>query len=325
MEAAGGVRVSRFWLFYYTHRAPCRAVGLLLAALAAALLLADFAHADIFSDAVNLAVVNPLTDTVLAAASDNLASISVASVTNSFDDLFVGTGAYQIVTDVQQSLVTSLAYSVLAIVVLVQMVRIANRLDGAAAVPGVKEVIFLLIFFVIMKFVIDHSVDFCAGFYNGVTDFIKGNEALQYSTTVGVERSMTCDSLGISGFGGLVSAILFILPISIVSVVVGYFVVIARNVQLYIYAVFACVPLALLGCEETKQYGMGFIKNFVALCLTGIIIVLILILYPMLLQSVGNENGATGAGIWAPTLAVSALFIFAMTKSGSWARDILGG
>ena len=318
----GGIKVSRFWFIYYSHKNLCRVAGMALAALAASLLLVDLALANPITDFFFGDPIKDLTNSILSAASDNFNAISILSITNSFDELFEGTNAYKTMMDVQASLVKSLAYAILTIVILVQLVRIANRLDGAAAVPGVKEVIFLLIFFVVIKFVIDHSVEFCAAFYDGTVSFIKNMPSFDASPDAGWE--MTADKLGLTGAGGCFLALLVILPVSAIALVVGYFVVIARNLQIYIYAVFACIPLALLGAEETKQYGMGFIKNYVALCLTGIIIVLILIMYPLLTQSVVNANEA-GIGVAAQQIAVSALFIFAMMKSGGWAREILGG
>lgn len=45
---------------------------------------------------------------------------------------------------------------------------------------------------------------------------------------------------------------------------VSMVVALGRSVQLYVYAAFSPIPISLLGFDETKQIGIGYLKNFAA-------------------------------------------------------------
>ena len=74
-------------------------------------------------------------------------------------------------------------------------------------------------------------------------------------------------------------------------------------------------------------------KNFAAVCLAGVIILVLLVSFPIVL---GGLDAAT-AGVPAVDsvvgglsyaleyLAMCVLLILGLVKSGSWARDIMGG
>ncbi len=92
--------------------------------------------------------------------------------------------------------------------------------------------------------------------------------------------------------------------------------------------------LALMGTEDTRQIGIGYIKNFVAVCLAGIIILVLLISFPIILGGLNAANPGTGTPIDGIAngltyalqyLAMCILLILSLVKSGTWARDIVGG
>ena len=84
---------------------------------------------------------------------------------------------------------------------------------------------------------------------------------------------------------------------------------------------------------KRAQMGVGYLKNFVAVCLAGVIILVLLVSFPIVL---GGLNAA-GAGVPVVDsivgglsyalqyLAMCVLLILSLVKSGSWARDIMGG
>ena len=98
-------------------------------------------------------------------------------------------------------------------------------------------------------------------------------------------------------------------------------------------AAFAPIPLSLMALDETRPMGVNYIKNFVSVCLAGIIILVLLVSFPIVL---GGLNAASvgvpvidsvigGLSYALQYLAMCILLILALVKSGSWARDIMGG
>ena len=267
-----------------------------------------------------------------------LDSISMGQLTASFDQLFANSGAYQLVTSIHSTVINGIAYSVLAIVFLVQTVRIANKIDGNQAVPGVKEMIFLLIFFVIGKYIIDNSLLFCQAIYDVTTTLISSVDPEATYTHINMHSDLNdkvftwTDDYGneqsgklwgaFNGVSGVIVGLVFILS-SMVAAVVAYVVVFARAIQIYLYTILAPIPLSMLLCDETRQQAMGFIKNFLAICFAGFVIFLICKLYPMLMQSgIQSDNAFV---FIVQSLAVSIVFIIGLVKSGGWARDVFGG
>ena len=108
----------------------------------------------------------------------------------------------------------------------------------------------------------------------------------------------------------------------------------ARALQLYIMAAFAPIPLAFLGMDATRQIGLGYLKSFGAVCIAGVIILVLLISFPLVLGGLTGANPGTGTPADAVAngltyalqyLAMCVLLILALVKSGSWARDIVSG
>ena len=84
--------------------------------------------------------------------------------------------------------------------------------------------------------------------------------------------------------------------------------------------------------------GIGYLKNFAAVCLAGTILVFLLIAFPLIFKTILLAGATTGSGavpiitdaaldvvIFVKMIGVLILMALAIIKSGSWARDILGG
>ena len=89
-----------------------------------------------------------------------------------------------------------------------------------------------------------------------------------------------------------------------------------------------------MALDETRQVGVGYIKNFVAVCLAGLIILVLLVAFPIVLGSLNAITPGTGTPIDSVVggltyalqyLAMCILLILSLVKSGSWARDVVGG
>lgn len=336
---------GRFWLAWYGHT---KAMTFMIAmALTACLILAipTEAHADPFgiTDSIGNAIANTPVGQLFTAINEapknlledsggHLQNIKLGQLTNSFSNLISGSTdsqgrtALDIAKAVNDTMVTTAAYAVLVIVYLVQLVRLANKFESNGVMPQVKEVIFLLLGFVIMKYIIDNSFDFATDIYDwsaALVEKLPGIDSNPYQNVVstdGVDMSQWTlqgnQQEWISHL--LVAGIVWLSTLG--AEAVAYVVLYARSMQLYIYSMVAPIPLCFLGVEETRQWGMGFLKSFLALCIAGLIIGLVLILWPYF-QASATMSDDYGLNL----LASSLLLIYALFKSGSWARDVLGG
>lgn len=269
-----------------------------------------------------------------------LKSIGYNGVLAAGFDSMLGTAGettmYSLVRGVWEVAILPIGCGVLSFVFTIKLIQISQRMDGNASLPGVKEVVFLLVFFAVFLFLIQNSFDLMASVYSvtklaieRVIDMFGTGGAMDLSTVSIVTTDDDVAALVAMLIVALISW-LVVLVAYIVALVVSW----ARAIQLYLMAAFSPIPLALMGTEDTRQIGIGYIKNFVAVCLAGIIILVLLIAFPIVLGGLNAANTGTGTPIDSIAgglsyalqyLAMCILLILALVKSGSWARDIVGG
>lgn len=243
---------------------------------------------------------------------------------------------YDIARGVWDAAVLPIGCGVLGLVFTVKLIQISQRMDGNASFPGVKEVVFLLVFFAVFLFLIQNSFDLMASVYEVCGLAIDRVEAL-----FGAGGALDLPEVSVVTTDDDIPSLIAMLVVSLISWVVvlaAYVVALvvcwARALQLYIMAAFAPIPLAFLGMDATRQIGLGYLKSFGAVCIAGVIILVLLISFPLVLGGLTGANPGTGTPADAVAngltyalqyLAMCVLLILALVKSGSWARDIVSG
>jgi hypothetical protein len=302
----------------------------------------DFAFASIADD-INKWLCGVLRDCcnwIFSSQVDMLKSIGYDGVLSAgFEQMLGNAGSvtmYSLVRNVWQVAILPIGCGVLGFVFTVQLIKISQRMDGNASMPDVKEVIFLLVFFAVFLFLLQNSFDIMQSIYE-VTKL-----AIDRVTGVfGTGGALDLSTVSITTTDDDVAALIAMLVVALISwlvVIIAYVVALvvswARAIQLYIMAAFSPIPLSLMALDETRQMGVGYIKNFVAVCLAGIIILVLLVSFPIVLGGLNAVNPGTstpvdsivgGLSYALQYLAMCILLILALVKSGSWARDIMGG
>ena len=226
-----------------------------------------------------------------------LSSIGVDGVLSAgFEQMLGNAGTvtmYSVARGVWEVAILPIGCGVLSFVFTVQLIKISQKMDGNASMPGVKEVVFLLVFFAVFLFIIQNSFDIMQSIYE--------------VTKLAIDRVA-----GMFGAGGAVD-------LSQVSI---------ATTEDDVAALIGMIVIALI-----SWMGVNYIKNFVSVCLAGIIILVLLVSFPIVL---GGLNAASvgvpvidsvigGLSYALQYLAMCILLILALVKSGSWARDIMGG
>ena len=224
---------------------------------------------------------------------------------------------------------------ILGFVFTVQLIKISQRMDGNASMPGVKEVVFLLVFFAVFLFLIQNSFELMRAVYEVTRLAIS-----RVSGMFGAGGTLDLSAVSITTEDDDVAALLAMLVVALVSwlvVIVAYVVALvvswARAIQIYVMAAFSPIPLALMSLDDTRQMGVGYLKNFAAVCLAGIIILVLLVSFPVVLGGLNAASAGVpvidsvvgGLSYALQYLAMCILLILSLVKSGSWARDIMGG
>ena len=72
---------------------------------------------------------------------------------------------YDIAHGVWQVAILPIGCGVLSLVFTIKLIQISQRVDGNASMPGVKEVVFLLVFYAVFLFLIQHSFELMQAIY----------------------------------------------------------------------------------------------------------------------------------------------------------------
>ena len=324
------------------NRAFMYAFAITLAVLAARLVPAQPAWASIADD-INSWLCGVLRDWcnwIFGAQTDVMRSLGAEGVLSApFATMLTTAGdvsMYDIARGVWQVAIVPIGCGVLGLVFTLKLIEISQRMDGNQAMPGVKEVVFLLVFFAVFLFLIQNSFDLMASIYEVCGLAIDRVEAL-----FGAGGALDLPEVSVVTTDDDIPSLIAMLVVSLISwvVVLGAYIVAlvvcwARAIQLYIMAAFAPIPLAFLGMDATRQIGLGYLKSFGAVCIAGVIILVLLISFPLVLGGLTGANPGTGTPADAVAngltyalqyLAMCVLLILALVKSGSWARDIVSG
>lgn len=81
--------------------------------------------------------------------------------------------------------------------------------------------------------------------------------------------------------------------------VVAIILIFVRFLQIYLMTAFASLPIAFIAYEETKQIGIGYLKSYGSLALSGVFIILSVKFYQALMGSWAADNLDPGKkGLW---------------------------
>ena len=311
-------------------------------ALLCALMLAcpNLAFADIAGD-INAWLCGILRDTcnwIFSSQADMLKTIGAGGVLSSgFTQMLGHAGTvtmYDLVRGVWQHAILPIGCGMLSFVFTVQLVKVSQKMDGNASMPGVKEVVLMLVFFAVFLFLIQNSFDLMAAIYEVVKlaiDRVVGLFGTGMPLDLSAVSITTTDDDAAALIAMLVALVSWL--VVIVAYVVALVVSWARAIQIYIMAAFSPIPLALTSLDETRQMGVGYLKNFLAVCLAGLIILVLLVSFPIVLGGLNAASAGVpvvdsivgGLSYALQYLAMCVLLILSLVKSGSWARDIMGG
>ena len=147
------------------------AFAMTLALLTVLLVPAHSAYADIAGDINNwlAELLRDAANWMFSKQVDVLKGIGYDGILGAdFSSMLTTSGSvsmYDIAHGVWRVAVLPIGCGVLSLVFTVKLIQISQRVDGNASMPGVKEVVFLLVFFAVFLFLIQHSFELMQSIY----------------------------------------------------------------------------------------------------------------------------------------------------------------
>lgn len=293
---------------------------------------------------INTTFLQPIANALIKSLLDEINSaVSASDLLCDFDHLLGNTaGSFNLaglITKVSDSAIKPVAATLLAMGMLLQLLKIAKKMDqGGGMMPSVREVIALFVWCAVMMFMVRNGVGIVKDLYAMVQEIIKSasSAASSYGAAAnpewwGKDNLITFPEDGYIAAGWIiVLECLIAWLVASFAIVVSYAMMLGRAIEIYLTAMFAPIPFALMGFDETRSWGWGYIRQFLALCLSGVVMVIVLYMFPYLVISIVGDIGTGLSGIGtvfemlAKVTAACVVVAMTLTKSTQIARSMLG-
>lgn len=256
-------------------------------------------------------------------------------------------GVYGLISGFQQTAVTPVAQQILTLVFMFRLLSISKVAESNDMGPLVPKLAFTMIGYFLMMYVVSNAMGIITVGYELMQNmFVNFNAAGGSHFSMAVTEDFLKEA-DISA-GAMMVTFIFCFLVQVIFGFIAYTVAIfmyyGKILTLYFQALFAPIPMACIGLDSTRQWGLGYIKNVAANLLSLVIMFINLKIFPLLYTVIigGMASGteATGevgqyiitqiaSGLWpvsvvVPILALDTLLIFMLIKSSALAKDILG-
>ena len=260
-----------------------------------------------------------------------------------FNSILGGTAIKTIAESLANNVAKPLAASVFSLIMLFQLLKISQHLDGNATMPGLKEVFMLAVVCSVGVWAINNAWPLCSDVFDMLNQFTSSMKFTQQTISFNI---LPLDFSDLSGFMTMVGQILGSFILGLVLAGLGLFAAfmanvafIGRGIEVYILAAFAPLMMCFFGFDETKPWAMGYVKSYISTCLQGTLIYFMCTAFPYLLAdliggSASSSGGTITVDIDITSINVASFIIigaclFSLTKmlqnTSGLAREILGG
>lgn len=249
---------------------------------------------------------------------DSMIKGAVELVTMPADTL---TGIWSIVSNVHDA-VLPMAYSLLTLFFLLGFM---NK-TLSFRIIRIEDIIKLLLRLIIAKAVMDNSFKLLNGIYSMATELVLTVNFSAEPINLVDTKALAEQIVKMNVLEKIVFQTQFT-PINIVNSLLSVWVFIicyGRIIELCVFTAVSPLPIAALSSEEYASTSKRFFQHYIGICLHGLIIVLVCMLFGGLAKTLlGSVNGGNDFGIGA-SLVMSITLILVLSKSESWARQITG-
>jgi hypothetical protein len=234
------------------------------------------------------------------------------------------------INSIQIDVIRPIAYTILALFLLIELHRIIVRFEGQQGTMGVELPLKLMFKFVVFKMVID-NVGIILGAMEEVTiKIIEKIGALgtispagEWAANLGaIEATLK----GMKWWSSIMLAMnVFILGLIVtLTLIVVKVIIIARFFELFVLTAVAPLPIATIPSDDLG-IAKNFFKNYAAVLFHGVFIFIILTIMPMLVGGAFFQAGGDGIDALINMngiLGYSVVLLIAVISSGRWAKSI---
>ena len=238
--------------------------------------------------------------------------------------------AWQAVNKFNDDVVLPIAWTVLSLFLLLELVSLFKRAD----VRGLDSVYWVCIIIrkiLLAKLLMENMTTIINAIFDISSNMVSSAQNSFNSTTGGFTISDTAaanlkhamESENTVGMIGLMIIGYVIKIINSLCTILAKVIVGLRFIEIYVFTSIASLPFATLSSNEYSSIGKNFIKRMIALALHVIFIIIVLYLYGML-ASGATIDTSSASNMLFQALGYSILCVIALFQTGSWSKQLMG-
>ena len=233
-----------------------------------------------------------------------------------------------VVSTICKSIVKPCANTILAFVIILQLLKIVRRFDqGGGTMPTVREVLTLLVVCSLFMFFVNNAEWVMRGVFSLCQDIVlaidKQLDTYDLSQNLKFVNSGETTS-AIKSLGAVILSVVMY-GAALVANVFVQFSAIARAFTIYIMTAFAPIPFAMLGFDETKSWGIGYLRLFITEVIAAALILFTVWAFPVAVMCLTSGTvDIMDLGNFARMLAAIFVLTSFCGKSGELAGRIFG-
>jgi len=233
---------------------------------------------------------------------------------------------YGFIIGVMQNVVMPVAFVLLALFFVLALYRATLKVDGAGggSLFSVQVVFKTLIKLALCIAVVELSLDIMTAIFDVSAHLIQGMQGLnaeyRISSVAYTETMQSIDRMTVGQqIGMLINVAIIRIAIWILFGLVNI-VIIIRFLEIYIRLALAPIALATLAEEETSSIGKNYFKSFAAVCLHGVLILLMLMFFPLIINA--ELIKIHGAGYLYVLVMYAVLLVIGVFSTNKLAKSI---
>ena len=187
-----------------------------------------------------------------------------------------------------------------------------------------ENVVKTLLRIILAKVLIENTMTIMTSIFAIATEIVQKMNLGATATISDIKWDALATKLGDMGTFDRMGYWIQTLPISLIMwivIKVILLVVYGRMIQIYIYTMFAPIPIATIAGEGFGDTAKNFLKDYAAVCLQGAVMIGGMALYGSILKSNLVDASIKGFG---EILLMSVVLLFVLVKSSDWSRKIIG-
>lgn len=234
---------------------------------------------------------------------------------------------YNGILNIMENGVKPVASIILALFLVLELYKISTRTESMSNL-GIEIPMKTLIKFVLCKVVMDNlelillaMCEISTTLIGNMNNIFTSSLTSTFSDTEAIRETIKNLSFGVQMLTSVEVTIVWLL-IKFAGVMVTV-IVTGRMIELYILIAISPIPTATLPNSEANSIAKNFLKNFMAVCLQGAIIFLVVSMFGIIISGLGlTVDGGDFTKSLFTIMGYSFVLVISLFSTGKWAKSI---